>query len=387
MIAGDVDPRFEAVATAFRDNFADGGEVGASCCLYWRGAPVVDIWGGLSDATTSAVWRDDTLALVFSVSKGAVAICVHLLAERGALDLDDRVAHHWPEFAQAGKGDITLRMVLAHRAGLPVVEANLTRAEVFGWAPVVAAIEKQQPLWAPGTAHGYHARTFGWILGEVVRRVSGRSLGRYFADEVGAPLGVDFHIGLPAVLEPKVATLYPPPPPTDPAEIEIRERFMGAGTLLGRVLNGPGDLAYGPVWNSRELHAAEIPSSNGIGNARGLARMYAALVGEVDGVRLLRPAAVESACQVASEGPDRVIHLETRFGLGFMLPPTLGQDCPSSCFGHPGAGGSLAFADPKAELAFGYVTNQMRLGMTGDDRTRNLIRAAYAGLRSAAGRS
>jgi CubicO group peptidase (beta-lactamase class C family) len=379
-IHGETDARFAAVAMAFRDNFAAGGDLGAACSVYWRGEPVVDLWGGLTDSESRRVWQEDTLVPVFSTSKGAVAICVNLLAERGALDLGAPVARYWPEFAEAGKGDIAVSTVLAHRAGLPVVDADLTREEVFAWRPVIASIEKQRPLWEPGTAHGYHARTFGWILGEVVRRVTGRSLGTYFADEIARPLGLHFYIGLPESLEPLVATLYPPPPPTDPAEIEIRERFMGAGTLLGRVLDGPGDLAYGPVWNSRALHAAEIPSSNGIGDARSLARMYAATIGEIDGVRLLRPETVESARRVASDGPDRVIHLDTRFGLGFMLPPTLALDCPPSCFGHPGAGGSLAFADPQANLAFGYVTNQMRLGMTGDERTRNLIRATYAAL-------
>lgn len=379
-IHGRTDARFESVERAFRENFADGGDLGAACCVYSRGEPVVDLWGGLADSENREAWRDDTLVPVFSVSKGAVAICVNLLAERGLLDLDAPIARHWPDFAQSGKGDITVRTVLAHRAGLPVVEADLTRTEVFAWAPVIASIEKQTPLWEPGTAHGYHARTFGWILGEVVRRVTGRTIGAYFADEIARPLGLSFHIGLPELLEPQVATLYPPPAPTDPAEIEIRERFMGAGTLLGRVLDGPGDLAYGPVWNSRELHAAEIPSSNGIGDARSLARMYAATIGEVDGTRLLSPETVEAARRPASEGPDRVIHLETRFGLGFMLPPTLGLDCRPSCFGHPGAGGSLAFADPEADFTFGYVANQMRLGMTGDDRTRNLIRATYASL-------
>ncbi len=377
---GEAHPRFESVARAFRRNFANGSEVGAACCIYWRGEPVLDVWGGLADAGTRRTWEQDTLVGVFSASKGAVAICLNRLAEMGAIDLDASVASYWPEFGQAGKSTITVRSVLAHRAGLPVVEADLTRQQVFDGAPVVASLETQTPLWEPGTAHGYHARTFGWILGEVVRRVTGRTLGTYFAEEVARPLGLEFHIGLPEALEGRVATLYPPPAPTDPAEIAIREQFMGAGTLLGRVLEGPGDLAYGDVWNSRELHAAEIPSSNGIASARALARRYAAAIGQVDGTRLLQPDTVDRARRAVSEGPDRVIHLETRFGLGFMLPPTLGLDCGPSSFGHPGAGGSLGFAEPAKELAFGYVTNQMNMGMTGDARTRNLIQAVYAAL-------
>jgi len=381
--AGDVRSRFEPVAAVFRDNFADGGEVGAACCVYWRGVAVLDLWGGLADEAARRSWQRDTRVLVFSASKGAVAICLNQLAERGEIDLEAPVARYWPEFAQggnAGKAAITVGSVLAHRAGLPLVEADLTRDEVFAGAAVLASIEKQAPLWDPGVAHGYHARTFGWILGEVVRRVTGRSLGAYIAAEIAGPLGLEFDVGLPESLESRVATIYPPPPPTDPLEIEMRERFLGPGTLLGRVLAGPGDLAYGDVWNSRELHAAEIPSSNGIGNARALARMYAATLGEVDGVRLLQPATVEAARRVVSDGPDRVIHFETRFGRGFMLPPTLALDCAAGCFGHPGAGGSLGFADPENEMAFGYVTNRMQLGMTGDDRTRNLVRAVYAAI-------
>ncbi len=375
---GEAHPRFQSVARAFRKNFADGGEVGAACCVYWRGEPVVDVWGGLADVETRRTWERDALVGVFSASKGAVAVCLNRLAQVGEIDLDATVASYWPEFGQAGKSAITVRSVLAHRAGLPVVEAELTRKQVFDGAAVLASLQTQTPLWEPGTAHGYHARTFGWILGEVVRRVTGRTLGSYFAAEVARPLGIEFYIGLPASLEDRVATLYPPPPLTDPAEIALREKFMGAGTLLGRVLEGPGNLTYGDVWNSRELHAAEIPSSNGIASARALARLYAACIGSVSGIRVLRADTVERARRAVSEGPDRVIHLETRFGLGFMLPPTLGLDCGPSSFGHPGAGGSLGFAEPKKELAFGYVTNQMQMGMSGDERTRKLIRAVYA---------
>ncbi len=370
-------PRYERVREAFRACFEEHGEVGAAVCVYLDGHPVVDLWGGLADASTQRAWERDTPVLVFSASKGATAVVVNRLVERGELDLDAPVARYWPEFAQAGKGKIPLRWVLSHRAGVAAIDAELDNEEIFAWDPVVEAIAAQEAQWEPGSAHGYHARTYGWILGEVVRRVAGESLGRVFAREVAGPLGLDFWIGLPVEVEPRVAPLIPPQQPTDPAERELRARFMGPDTLLGRVLGGPGDLAYGEVWNSRALHAAELPSSNGIGTARALARMYAALLGPVDGVRLLRPETVDAARTVQSEGPDRVIHVPTRFGLGFMLPPTLAPGCGAESFGHPGAGGSLAFADPGRGLAFAYVMNQMRLGLTGDERSQGLVAALY----------
>jgi len=377
-IEGTSQRRFAAVAEAFRANFEDQGEVGAAVCVYVNGCPVVDLWGGVADRDTARPWQRDTMPVVFSATKGVTAACIHPLVERRVIDLDAPVARYWPEFGAAGKAAVPVRWVLSHRAGLPVVEAELTRAQVYAWQPVADAIATQAPRWEPGTQHGYHVRTFGWILGEIVRRVTGMSLGQFFAREIAAPLGLDFFIGLPGALEPRVATMYTAPPPTDPAQIEIMERFTGPGTLLGKALNGPANLAYGDVWNSRALHAAEIPSSNGIGTARALARLYAALIGDVDGVRLLSTDTVNAACRVQSEGSDAVLILPTRFGVGFMLPPALGLDCPPACFGHPGAGGSLAFADPTRGVAFAYVMNQMQLGLAGDERTRRLVRALYA---------
>lgn len=377
-IHGETAPRFAAVTEAFRRNFEREDELGAACCVYLEGEPVADLWAGRRDAASDAPWEADTLTLVFSATKGALAAVFGRLADGGELAVEDPVARFWPEFAANGKAAITLRDVLSHRAGLPLVEAELSREDVFATEPVLAAIASQAPLWKPGSAHGYHARTFGWILGEVVRRVTGQSFGRFFAEEIAARWDLELHIGLPEALEAHVAPTEPPPAPTNPEEIEARERFMGPDTLLGRVLTGPGDLAYGPVWNSRALRAAEIPSSNGIGNARALARMYAATVGPVAGERLLSTARAAEAARPISEGKDRVIQIETRFGLGFMLPRALGLDCPPPCYGHPGAGGALGFADPERRLGFGYVTNRMRLGLTGDARSRNLVRAVYS---------
>jgi len=372
---------FEWVGEAFAKNLAEG-EVGAACCVYWNGECVVDVWGGLADRDAGRPWQRDTAALVFSTTKGVTAALIHLLAQRDQLALDAPVARYWPEFAANGKQWITVRHVLAHRAGLPAVEGALTLDDVYAWHPVCAAIAAQKPEWEPGTAHGYHARTFGWILGELVRRVTGATVGQLLAKEAAEPLGLELWIGLPEDIEPRVATNYTAPEPAEPEQRALRAKFMGPDTLLGRALEGPsGVLPYGPIWNTRALHAAELPSSNGIATARGLARFYASLIGDVDGVhRLLSEPIVAAAAAPQVEGPDKVILVPTRFASGFALPPMLSLDAPDTAFGHPGAGGSLGFADPASGLAFGYVMNQMQLGIAGDPRAERLLSAAYASL-------
>lgn len=377
-VQGDVEPGFEPVAEAFAANFTDHDDIGAAVCVYHRGRPVVDLWGGLADREAGRPWERDTIQLVFSTTKAMTATCVHMLVERGALDLDAPVARYWPDFAAQGKGAVTLRWVLSHQAGLPAVPETVTMEDVLGWDEVVAAIAAAAPVWEPGTAHGYHARTFGWILGEVVRRVSGVSLGTFFAREVADPLGLDFFIGLPASELPRVARLYPPV--VEPAIQVAMDAFMGPDTLLGQVLGRPAALAgYGEVWNRPEVLAAEMPSSNGVGTARSVARMYAALIGEVDGIRLITPETLSRASEVVVSDTDRVIGLPMPFGLGFMTPPPFG---PSGSFGHAGAGGSLGMADAAGEWAFGYVMNQMNLGITGDDRSSGLVGAVLQVLES-----
>jgi CubicO group peptidase (beta-lactamase class C family) len=370
-IHGHVAPGYEAVRAAFEANFERHDDVGAACCLYREGESVVDLWGGLADPATGRAWQRDTLQIVFSATKGVTAICVNWLAERGKLDLDAPVASYWPEFGAKGKDGIPLRWVLSHRAGVPVVDDELTLDEVLDWDPVIAAIADQVPCWEPGTAHGYHVRSFGWILGEVVRRVSGKSIGRFFADEIAGPLGLDLYIGLPERELARCARLLPPEGgPVDFAKL------LGEESLTARALGGPSDLfAYDDMWNHPELLMAEMPSSNGVGDARSLARLYAACIGEVDGVRLLSPETVEAASSVHSEGPDKVIVQPMRFGLGFTLPPQLAPGCGERAFGHPGAGGALAFADPEAEIGFGYVMNQMQFDLRGDSRTMGLVKA------------
>lgn len=379
-VSGRVDDGWQGVAEAFAANFEQHGDVGAACCVYRDGRAVVDIWAGVADRESGRAWVDDTIVLVFSSTKGVTAIAAHLLAERGELDLDAPVADYWPEFGVAGKDRIPVRWLLTHQAGLPAVEGTFSLDDVVAWHPIADALAAQAPEWEPGTAHGYHMRSYGWLVGEVIRRVSGRTPGEFIAAELAAPLGLDLFVGLPEREEARLATIIPPPPLEGEAQA-LYDMFTQGDSLTGRVFRGPSDLfQYDERWNRRELHQAEMPSSNGISDARSLARLYAAVIGEVDGVRLLRPETVAAAAKVQAEGSDAVLVLPTRFATGFALPPMLGLACPPSAFGHPGAGGSLGFADPEAGIAFGYAMNQMNMGLSGDPRTRGLVEAVYAAL-------
>ena len=369
---------FEPVLDAFAENFDSRGEVGAAVCVYLDGRPVVDLWGGLADATDGRPWESDTVTLVYSSTKGVTSVLVNLLVERGVLDPDATVAQYWPEFAANGKEAITVRQVVSHQAGLPYVVGDFTLDEALAWDPVVRALADQAPIWAPGTQHGYHMRTFGWLVGELVRRATGRTLGTFWRDEIAEPLGLDFWIGLPAEIEPRVARLVPPKD-----DLGALLAQLGGELLLTQVFSSHGGLfGYNEMWNTRALHACELPSSNGIGDARSLARMYASCIGEVDGVRTLQPATVAAATVEQACGKDAVLMIESCFGLGFMLGRSFGPANGPGAFGHAGAGGSLAFADPDTGIAFGYVMSDLRFDVKGDPRSEELVRAVYRVLES-----
>jgi CubicO group peptidase (beta-lactamase class C family) len=363
------------VRDAFVANFEERGEVGAAVCVYLDGRKVVDLWGGTADPASGRPWAEDSLVTVFSSTKGVTSMAANLAVERGVIDPDAPVASYWPEFAAAGKDSITVQHVLSHQAGLPLVERDLSLEEALAWEPVVDALAAQPTLWEPGTRHGYHMRTFGWLVGELLRRSTGRTPGTFLREEVTRPLDVEFWIGLPDDMEPRVATLVPP-------ARSIKEALapFGDSMLLARVVANPGGhFDYDDMWNRRELRACELPSSNGVGDARGLARLYAGCIGDgVDGRRVLSPASVERATVEQVRGEDAVIMVETCFGLGFMLGATFGAGVPETAFGHAGAGGSLAFADPSTGLAFGYVMNDLRFDLGGDPRSETLVRAARA---------
>jgi len=393
-IHGEVAPGFENVREAFEANFTQHGDVGAAFALYKDGEKVVDLWGGVADEESGRPWEEDTLQLVYSTTKGVTAAAAHLLAQRGELDFDAPVAEYWPEFKANGKENIPVRWLLSHRAGLPVLDEPLTAEEIYAWDPIVDALAAKKPEWEPGTKHGYHAVTYGNLLGEVVKRITGTSIGQFVAHEVAGPLDAEFYIGLPEALEPRVATMITAAlGATDeqrdmfknfdistlPEEVRpIVQAFLDPTSMSSRALSGISSTPMDP--NSRAMRAAEMPAANGICTARGLARLYAGLVSEVDGVRLLTDETIATATAEQSNGTDAVLMIPTRFGLGYFLPSSYSELMGGSSFGHSGAGGSLGLADPETKIGFGYVMNKMQLNLGGDNRTTSLIDAIKASL-------
>lgn len=386
-VHGSTEPGFEAVRDAFAANFDQGLEVGAAFAAYHRGRKVVDLWGGVADRDRARPWEEDTTILVFSTTKGAVALCANMLAERGQLDVDAPVADYWPEFAEGGKEAIPVRQLLCHQAGLAWIDEHMTLDQACAWFPVTEALARMAPHWEPGTKHGYHATTYGWLVGEVIRRIDGRTVGRFFAEEVAAPLGLRFWIGLPESEEDHVARLIsfeiPDLPESSGGGFADLASLIGPDSMMMKALGSPpGAFADPDVWNSRQVRAAEIPAANGVTDARSLARMYASTVGPVDGVRLLGAEQLARATTQLTSGPNIVLmDLDLQFGLGFMVPSsiiTLGaRQGATHGFGHFGAGGSAGWADSDAELAFGYVMNRMDIGLAGDLRSSSLIDATY----------
>jgi len=402
-VHGHVAEGWGKVADAFRANFeGTPGEAGAACCVYVGGRPVVDLWGGLADSEANRPWNEDTIAIIASTTKGATAICAHLLARRGELDLDAPVVEYWPEFGAGGKDKIPVRWLLSHQAGLPIVDGPLTFEDVRAWDPVIRAIEAQKPLWEPGTEHVYHSVTFGYLVGELVRRISGKSLGTFFADEVAGPLELNAWIGLPEEQEEKAARIeYAAPLSLEDltagmientgldAETVTRwiQAVWGEDSVQAQagVLGGAFDLTT-DLNAQRAYRAAEIPAGNMLTDARSLARMYAATVGDVDGVRLLDPPTLERAIEVQTD-KTRMHSLPADLDLpadrSFYMSHGFWRACPPlpmagpNSFGHPGSGGSLAFGDPDAELGFGYVMNLWSY-QVGERRARNLTDAVQA---------
>ena len=388
-VQGHCDERFAAVREAFAENFASRGEVGASLCVRVAGETLVDLWGGSRDAAGEQPWQEDTLSIVFSCTKAATALCSHILADRGELDLAAPVTSYWPEFGQNGKQDVTVLMLLNHSAGLPALREPVKPGGYYDWDYMVARLAAEEPFWEPGTRNGYHMITFGWTVGEVVRRVSGRSLGTFFREEVAEPLGLDFWIGLPEEHEARVAPMIPWTPAPNETPMPFVQALLGDPKSIQflSLLNSGG---YNP--DAREAHAAEIGGGGGISNARGLAGMYNPLAqgGEYGGVRLLSQDHITRMSQVSMATLcDATLLAPTRFGLGFMRSMDnrhrpfgametgiLGREA----FGHAGAGGSIGFADPECGLAFGYTMNKMGAGLLLNERGQPLVDATYRAL-------
>ncbi|MEV0973814.1 serine hydrolase domain-containing protein [Microtetraspora glauca] len=388
-IGGSTAPGFEGVREAFAANLGGEQEVGAAVCVYLHGRKVVDLWGGIADPETGRRWERDTLQVVFSTTKGVTAACAHLLAQRGELDLDAPVAEYWPEFAANGKERIPVRWLLTHQAGLPAIDRPITPAEAIAWDPMVTALAAQRPFWEPGTEHGYHAHTYGWLVGEVVRRVTGRSIGTFLAEEIAAPLDLDLWIGLPKAEQHRVSRIVADPIDPDalagidldalpePAR-EVMRAYADPTSLTMRSMT-----VVTPLLNHDDPseQSAEMPSTNGICTARALACFYAALIGEVDGHRILTPETLAAATAEQVSGTDCVLRVPVRIGTGFGLPTPDAFWYSPTAFGFPGYGGSLGFADPASGLAFGYVMNHIQEGVP-DRRAATLLDAVHSAIKA-----
>ena len=375
-VGGFCEPRFQAVRDAFAANFAAGSETGAALAVTIGGQPVLDLWGGWTDAARAKPWREDTIVCCYSVGKAVCAILIWRLHERGELDVDAPVAAYWPEFAQAGKAQIPVRWLLTHQAGLPAIRRPLPAGSQLDWDVMTSALAAQEPWWEPGTAHGYHSNTQGFLLGEVIRRVSGKRIGQFLKDELRDPAGIDFHLGTSPEEDERTADMLPVTQPPDAVRNPINPLQLLANRNPPMPKTGPGSQ------NSREYRAAEFPSTNGHGSAKALARLYGALstTGEVDGYPILNPATIHEATAEQAYGVDKVLGRPTRFASGFQLAMKerpLGSN--PETFGHFGGGGSLGFADPDANLGFGYVMNQGRQGWQ-HRHTRRLIDLIYEAL-------
>ena len=375
-IGGFSEPCFAAVRNAFLENFTSRGEPGAAIALFIHGKPAVDLWGGWKNATKDQFWQRDTIVNFFSVSKALCTICVLRLVEQKKVALDAPVANVWPEFAQSKKEKITLRHILSHQSGLPSLHEPLPAGAMLDWTTMIDALARAAPWWEPGTAHGYHVNTFGFLVGEIVRRVSGRTIGTMLREDIADPLGADVYVGLPSSQHLRVAE-YLWPTATSQQMMPSADELM----RFNAYWNPPGVSGGGYV-NTPEWRSAEIPSTNGHGNARGVARFYAALAegGEIDGVRIVSKAMLAEATKEQSYGFDLINQRPSRFGLGFQLTQPERPLGPNPrAFGHFGAGGSLGFCDPDTGVAFGYVTNDMGPRWQ-NPRNKALLDAIYASL-------
>lgn len=372
-LAGRIKPLFE-------ENFARGGDLGAAVSIWHRGEPLLELQGGYLDAGRETPWGPETLVLFWSATKGLGSACLlHALQERG-IALEKPVAKFWPEFGEAGKEEITLAQLLSHQAGLPAFDPAV---EVTDYAAVVRALEQQAPLWEPGTAHGYHARTFGFLIDELVRRIDSRSIAEYWRNVFAEPLGLDIWIGLPAEENARVATIYAAKAASAAPPDEFYRALNTPGTLQRKVFTSPHGLNAVSAMNAAENRARSFVSFGGIGSASSLAKFYALLAngGTLAGRRYFSATTIAWMTTTLAAGIDRVFQIPTAFSAGFMKDPPAARRRlfgPSAlAFGHPGAGGSHAFADPENNLAFAYVMNQMTQQILPNEKSLRLVDALY----------
>ena len=368
-VHGDCDERYAAVRTVLENNLASGADVGASVAVYVDGEPVVDIWGGYTDETKSSPWQRDTIVNVYSTTKTMTALSALVLADAGELDFDAPVSTYWPEFAAAGKESVQVRHLMSHTAGLSGWAEPMEATDLYDWEKATSLLAAQEPWWTPGTASGYHAVTQGYLVGEVVRRITGQTLGTFFAKHIAEPLGADFHIGLDAADDSRVATLLPPPPLTQqmgdlPADSVIRRTFTNPTVEVAAT-------------QTREWRAAEIPAANGHGNARSVAAVQSVLAcgGEARGVRLLSEPGCNRVFEEQSNGTDLVLGIPVRFGMGYGLASEAMPLGPRTAF-WGGYGGSVIVVDLDLRIAVAYVMNRMEAGLVGDTRGMEVVQAA-----------
>lgn len=368
---------FDRVRTVFAEQIEAGEGIGSAVAVYHRGELVVDLWGGMADRAAARPWQEDTICVVYSTTKGATATCLHMLADRGQLSYDDLVVDHWPEFGKHAKNKITVRQVLTHRADIPQHPPGYGDEEMLDWQKMVKGMENLEPMWEPGEKTGYHAVNFGWLTGEIIHRVDGRTVGTFLAEEVCKPLGLtDLYMGLPESEERRVAVLESI---TDESENSVKiDSILDTDTIGGE---DPGRRMGDPVafLNRPEAHRAELPAAGGIGSARDIAKLYACLGagGTLDGVTLMRPETIAAATKQQSYGLDAIINFPMSWALGFMTGgPTSSCGPRLTAFGHAGFGGSNAFADPEIEMSFAYITNGISLDLLGYTRAFSLSTVA-----------
>ncbi|MFF9808649.1 serine hydrolase domain-containing protein [Streptomyces coeruleorubidus] len=383
-VHGTVAEGFEPVRDAFLRNFGTLGERGAAVAVYRDGQRVVDLWAGTKDVDGTDPWERGTAQVVRSATKGVAAAVLLLLHQRGQLDLDAPVGHYWPEFKARGKERVLVRHVLNHRAGLPVLDHPLTPAQALDPLRGPEAVASQAPAWEAGTDHGYHALTYGWLLDELVRRVTGQGTGAWLASKITGPLGLDLWLGLPDAEAGRVGRVGRVEGPEPAGGLRARpkrsvtEAYEDPASLTRRAFAA---ITPFPDQNDPAYRAAALPATNAIATADGLARFYATLIGDTAGAaRLFTPETVGLARAEESAGPDRVLVVGTRFGLGYMLHGSASPFLTPGSFGHPGRGGALGFADPDTGIAFGYVTNGFRKTVTADPRAQGLVRAVRGAL-------
>lgn len=371
-IKGRIAPGADAFVDAFIANFQTGEETGASAAFWHKGRLVADLWGGFQDESHSTPWRADTLVNGMSSTKPVAATCFHMLVDRGLVSWDDPIDKYWPEFGCNGKQGAPIRWILDHRIGLPLIPRAFWPNTLFDWDGICAALAAETPLWTPGQDAGYHVRTYGFLLGEVFARVAGRSMGDFLRSEIAEPFDIDYHIGLPLAEHDRVAdflsetdgTIYA-------ADIDQHSNLARASPAIPR-----------EMYNSSQWKSAELPASNGMGNARSLSKIYAILAngGEMDGKRLISKATLDAATEIQHSTHECVMDRTYHQALGYLRssPPIVVFGPEASAFGHQGAGGALGFGDPTNRVGFAYLQNKMHNRRENGPRARRLIDATYS---------